>query len=291
MGRRKNHPHKRIVIIRRSTFILLSLGILLIASLWLIKSLAPKPSHLYFHVADLSKLQISSTEYPYFSYTTDLAHHALHKQTMLSYKVIGPISDIPPMQHYSLIFSYSSGQQTHLYYSPILNLVYNQEGLILALSPQFKEILLDLVASYNQEVHARYGALLPWEEVDIIFPIFALAKITDIYTGASFSVQRREGSLHADVQPLTTEDTAIMKKIYNGHWSWDRKGIILETGGYRIAASMNGMPHGSGKIDDNRFPGHFCIHFLGSTTHSGNMDLRHHQEILKASGKRLVESP
>ena len=150
-------------------------------------------------------------------------------------------------------------------------------------------MLLYLTASYRQQINKTYGTLLVWEEVDKIFPMFTNAKITDIYTGTSFNVQRREGSSHVDVQPLTAEDTAVMKKIYGGRWSWERKGIIVEAGGCRIAASMNGMPHGSGKIDDNNFFGHFCIHFLGSTIHSGGMDTRHHREILKAAGKLPID--
>jgi hypothetical protein len=115
--------------------------------------------------------------------------------------------------------------------------------------------------------------------------MYATARIIDIYTGASFYVQRREGSCHVDAQPLTAEDTAIMKKIYGGQWSWKRRGIIVEVRGSRIAASMHGMPHGGGKITDNNFPGHFCIHFLGSLIHGGGMDILHHREILKAAGK------
>jgi hypothetical protein len=48
---------------------------------------------------------------------------------------------------------------------------------------------------------------------------------------------------------------------------------------------MHGMPHGAGALKNN-FPGHFCIHFYGSTTHRTNtMDLSHMLMILKASGK------
>ncbi|WP_380630371.1 hypothetical protein [Saccharococcus thermophilus] len=104
-------------------------------------------------------------------------------------------------------------------------------------------------------------------------------------TGLQFRVQRRAGNKHADVQPLTRRDTQIMKKIYNGRWSWNRRAIIVLVGDQMIAASMNGMPHGAGAIK-NGFPGHFCIHFWGSTTHrSGKMDPAYQLMILKAGGK------
>ncbi len=48
---------------------------------------------------------------------------------------------------------------------------------------------------------------------------------------------------------------------------------------------MHGMPHGAGALKNN-FPGHFCIHFYGSTTHRTNsMDLSHMLMVLKASGR------
>ncbi len=68
-----------------------------------------------------------------------------------------------------------------------------------------------------------------------------------------------------------------MKMIYGGKWSWKRKAIIIELdNGRRIAASMNGMPHGGGAIRENKFYGHFCIHFKDSKTHvTGNIDMAH----------------
>lgn len=127
--------------------------------------------------------------------------------------------------------------------------------------------------------------LLPWEEVDEILPNKSKFAIIDVETGLLFHVQRRAGSRHADVQPLTSEDTMIMKKIYNGKWSWNRKAIIVLAGDKMIAASMSGMPHGAGALKNN-FRGHFCVHFFGSTTHRSNrVDPAHQLMILKASGK------
>ncbi|MDQ7862437.1 hypothetical protein RCO48_19800 [Peribacillus frigoritolerans] len=52
--------------------------------------------------------------------------------------------------------------------------------------------------------------MLPWEIVNNIIPDKTNFTIIDIETGLSFKVQRRAGSHHADVQPLTKEDTQIM---------------------------------------------------------------------------------
>lgn len=127
--------------------------------------------------------------------------------------------------------------------------------------------------------------ILPWDQANTFLPKYSKFIVMDSETGLRFKVQRRAGSNHADVQPLTKEDTAIMKKIYNGKWSWKRRAIIVIHKDKWIAASMHGMPHGGGALKNN-FPGHFCIHFYGSTTHRTNeMDLSHKLMVLKAAGK------
>ncbi|CAH0302606.1 hypothetical protein SRABI96_04659 [Peribacillus sp. Bi96] len=127
--------------------------------------------------------------------------------------------------------------------------------------------------------------MLPWEIANNIIPNKTNFTIIDIETGLSFKVQRRAGSHHADVQPLTKEDTQIMKKIYNNKWSWNRRAIIVLLNNQMIAASMHGMPHGAGALQ-NGFSGHFCVHFSGSITHRlKNEDLSHKLMVLKAAGK------
>jgi len=129
-----------------------------------------------------------------------------------------------------------------------------------------------------------YGEFLSWDEVNKIFPKYASATVIDLDTGLQFQIQRRGGYNHVDVQPLNANDTAIMKSIYEGQWAWQRKAVILQlNNGQRIAASMNGMPHGQGAIKDNDFDGHFCIHFRNSKTHgSKKVDLAHQMMIWKA---------
>jgi hypothetical protein len=130
-----------------------------------------------------------------------------------------------------------------------------------------------------------YGQFLDWEEVRQYFNKYSSATVVDLDTGLQFNVQRRGGSSHADVQPLTAEDTAVMKTIYDGKWSWKRRAVILVLeNGMRIAGSMNGMPHGQGAIAGNKFQGHFCIHFRDSKTHgSRQVDLAHQMMVWKAA--------
>ena len=109
------------------------------------------------------------------------------------------------------------------------------------------------------------------------------AKVTDVKTGKSYRVKRKGGTNHADCEPASKEDTAIMKKIYGGAWSWDRRAVIVEVNGYAFAASQNGMPHGSAAISDNGFSGHFCIHFKNSRTHGSNRVDGDHQSMVKSA--------
>ncbi|MBO1004578.1 hypothetical protein ACFSKI_19570 [Pseudogracilibacillus auburnensis] len=127
--------------------------------------------------------------------------------------------------------------------------------------------------------------MLSWEKVNDMLPNKSIFTVMDVDTGKKFTVQRRAGNRHADVQPLTADDTKIMKEIYDGKWDWRRRAIIVMSENHWIAASMHGMPHGAGSLQNN-FPGHFCIHFNGSKTHrSNNMDLSHKLMIYKAAGK------
>ncbi|MED2971129.1 hypothetical protein P4361_02410 [Fictibacillus sp. B-59209] len=129
------------------------------------------------------------------------------------------------------------------------------------------------------------GKIVQWSKVDKLLPKGKKFKVIDLETGFYFSVQRRAGNKHADVQPLTYKDTAVLKHLYNGKWSWRRRAILIPVKGKMLAASMHGMPHGHGALQ-NGFPGHFCIHFAGSTTHkTRNADPSHKMMILKAGGK------
>jgi hypothetical protein len=170
------------------------------------------------------------------------------------------------------------------------NLFLPKDGVKIVPSQKTKELITSYIRILSKH---HYGKPLTWQEANTVFPRKATAEVIDLETGLRFDVQRRAGSLHADVQPLTAKDTKVMKKIYNGRWSWKRRSILIRVDGQCIAASMHGMPHGGGAITWNNFPGHFCIHFKESTTHRRDYpDPGHDLMISKASGnlhQRIVE--
>ncbi len=118
-----------------------------------------------------------------------------------------------------------------------------------------------------------------------LFPRGATVVVTDVVTKLSWRVYRSGGTNHADVQPKTAQDTAVMKKAYGGAWSWNRRAIWVSINGNKYAASMNGMPHGSGSITSNNFDGHHCIHFTNSRTHGSNVIDAMHQDAIRRAAQ------
>jgi len=140
----------------------------------------------------------------------------------------------------------------------------------------------DTLASRSGSVGAE---AITWSVMNPLFPRGAVATITDVRTGESFQIKRLGGTLHADVEPLTRTDADTMKRIWGG-WSWNRRSVVFEYEGLRVAASMNGMPHGGQSIGTNGISGHVCLHFLESKLHcSGRMDPDHQAAVRAAVGK------
>lgn len=149
--------------------------------------------------------------------------------------------------------------------------------------------------------------MLSWfSKASKIFKTGDIATVYDIKSGLSFKVKRTYGHNHADCEALTAKDTAIMKKIFGGSWTWSRRSVIVKVDGMRIAASMAGMPHagldkyaanryissrsggfGRGEnldaVKGNNMNGHFDIHFYGSRTHGTNRVDSAHQRMVKAA--------
>ncbi|MBR5559816.1 MAG: peptidoglycan-binding protein [Clostridia bacterium] len=95
--------------------------------------------------------------------------------------------------------------------------------------------------------------------------------LTDLKTGKSFNVYVQSTGQHADVEPVTANDTAIMCSIYGvskaSDISYVRRAMIATVGNYQFACSMYGEPHGSEVIgSENNYDGQFCIHFRESKT-------------------------
>lgn len=141
----------------------------------------------------------------------------------------------------------------------------------------------------KKEEVARIETINWWSEANKVFARGVIAEVEDVYSGKKFMIKRTTGTNHADCETLTKEDTKIMKEIWGGY-TWERRPIVIEVNGRKLAASMAGMPHagidsapalavinkrsgGYGKgqnldfIKNNEMNGVFDVHFPGSTRH------------------------
>lgn len=182
-----------------------------------------------------------------------------------------------------------------------------KNGLIVdgIVGKQTKNALLQLEKE-GKITRKNDGAKDWFKDVQYIFKRGTNATITDVETGKTFDLKRTYGTNHADVEPLTKKDSAIIKDIWNG-WSWERRAVVVKVGNYTLAGSMTAMPHagvdsapastivsnrsgGYGRgsnldaVKGNGANGHMDIHFLNSRTHSTNIKQASHQNMVwKAS--------
>lgn len=107
------------------------------------------------------------------------------------------------------------------------------------------------------------------------------ADIYSIDTGLTIRIKRKGGTNHMDVEPATASDTAKLKRIAGGTFSWKSHAVVLIKGNRYIAAAINTMPHGEYTIKDNDFPGQFCLHMVGSRTHETDRINPEHQKSIE----------
>lgn len=146
-------------------------------------------------------------------------------------------------------------------------------------------------AESNGQVISEIGNVVNLDWFDVVDNFFTkytlVARVIDVETKKSYYVKRVGGYNHADVQPIDAENTAIMKSLYDGVWSWTRRAVWVEINGTYVAASINGMPHGYTLIEGNNMDGHTCIHFLNSKTHgTKRVDEAHQNAVATAYDRR-----
>lgn len=148
-------------------------------------------------------------------------------------------------------------------------------------------------ASVTAGPHGPGGAeMLDWSHARWLFGVEYTATLRDPATGRQFKVKRLGGSNHADIEPLTPADTAAIKAMAGGSWTWDPKPVHVIVGGRTLAASMNFMPHQLDTVPGNGMEGHLCLHFRHSTTHVDGLERADHQAaVLKAAGLNGVTLP
>jgi|GEM_PF-531562 len=159
---------------------------------------------------------------------------------------------------------------------------------------------------------AKMGALDWFKVVQYVFPREGDAVVIDVDTGKKFEVRRTFGHNHADIEPLTKADAAIIKEIWGGTWNWTRRAVVVIVGEYVMAGSMTAFPHagrddkpalavvsnlsggyGTGQnldsVKGNGVDGHMDIHFLNSLTHGTNVKQKVHQDAVAKAAAYIAQ--
>ncbi|MGF7186876.1 hypothetical protein GGQ84_003010 [Desulfitispora alkaliphila] len=208
----------------------------------------------------------------------DKFQHELNKARLSTTTSVPPISYRE--KSYWLRIKYKSGEEKELFANRD-SVIYDPERGWLS-NRKLTEYMKILTSRLDQE---HYGKPMSWQQVDQLWPRKTTATAIDLETGHTFDILRFGGYYHADVEPLTANDTEMIQHIYED-WSWKRRAVVVTVGDVQLAGSMNAMPHGQGQITDNQFEGHFCIHFAQSKVHkSTRVDPGHQLMIYKASNK------
>jgi len=111
---------------------------------------------------------------------------------------------------------------------------------------------------------------LHWSEARNVLTRGQAFTVVDVRTGITWQMASFSHGNHADVEPVTADDTAAMRQAFGGRWDWTPRPIHIHVNGRILAASINGMPHAGSTNHNNNMNGHVCIHFYGSRTHNGS---------------------
>lgn len=146
------------------------------------------------------------------------------------------------------------------------------------------------VTKWESPSSAKVGKLVDWFlEGQYIIKRGDVFLVRDYITGKQFHVKMMGGYNHADVEPLTANDTAIMRSVFNNRWTWTPRAVVLFKDGINIAASLSGQPHSADTITNNNVTGHFDLYLHNSKSHSQSTSTsymaQHQQMVLRATGR------
>lgn len=114
---------------------------------------------------------------------------------------------------------------------------------------------------------------------------YPYATLFDPESGISWQVHMFSFGKHAEIEPLTPNDTAKMNQVC-GTENWTPKPVwvFFADGTIRIATTHS-KPHGVQHRRDNNFPGHCCLHFprtMAQVTAIGPYATKHQKAVDQA---------
>lgn len=123
---------------------------------------------------------------------------------------------------------------------------------------------------------------LTWEEIDVLLPFEEPFEVIFPNEEHSFFVVRTGGKNHADIEPSTPADLAVMTENFESSDLWQLFPVIVKLNDSAfLPACLSSYSHG---YKSNNFGhGHFCLHFKNSKTHSTKLVDKKFQDCVKAS--------
>ncbi len=116
--------------------------------------------------------------------------------------------------------------------------------------------------------------------------------VYDPETKIGFTLHLYSLGRHADVEPMTADDTAKMMEAFGGVATWTPKFVyVLLPDGQWTVATMHNVAHGGQSIKDNNFDGQNCVHFLRDMDECAAADPKYgvtNQQVLRAGWKALT---
>jgi len=118
-------------------------------------------------------------------------------------------------------------------------------------------------------------------------PVNVKLQFTDVRTGRVFYMASFSNGNHADVEPVTADDTRIMYELWGNKWSWNTRPVWVtwtkDGVTHSVAGSLNGMPHAGQTNTTNNMDGQVCLHLYQSRTHNTNkVDASHQASVMEA---------
>lgn len=111
--------------------------------------------------------------------------------------------------------------------------------------------------------------------------------VTDVATGLQIRFKMMGGMNHSDVEPVTSDETEKLKKLFP-EWDWTPRSAVIFHNGINFAASLSGMPHSFDTVK-NGVDGHFDLYLYNSKNHGESVSQayvkQHLDSVLTAAGK------
>lgn len=139
----------------------------------------------------------------------------------------------------------------------------------------------------SSQAKADFGELQDWSShVDIVFVADTTYQMTDLNTGTTLNIRRVGGTNHAKIVPETSADTEKFLQLFGGEFNWSKRPVTVHIAEKEYAASVQGMPYGTEKIDTNNMDGSCDLYFQNSLSDtSGLPDEEHRENVSRASGR------